>query len=218
MKKIMVVGYLGKMGSEVFKMLSNSGYDVVGKEKNERFENFNNVALIIDFGGANATSECVLYAVKNKIPLIIGSTGHDESVLLEILAASKIIPVLKAGNFSLGIHALKTMLGCFKGTNISQVCVFEKHHASKVDTPSGTALEIKKEIEEVLGITPQISAFRGGKEVGTHEITLYFGSEVVSLSHAAFDRSAFACGVVQAVGFMLDKKDAGFYKIKDIFV
>jgi len=217
MKRIAVVGYKGKMGGAVFNHLKTKGFAVVGVDKDDSLEDLSGVGLVIDFGGAESSAISAKWCEKNGIAIIIGSTGQTDEQNKIIESASKKVAVLKAGNFSIGIYMLKKMMGVLKDTTLSSICVFEKHHAQKVDCPSGTAIELGKVIYENFGIEPQMLSERGGKEIGTHMIDFYFADEVISVSHKAFSREAFVLGVVRAVEFMLRQSDAKQYCFEDIF-
>lgn len=216
MKKILVVGHKGKMGSVVFDELAKNGFAVVGKDKEDEFSRPEDTYLVIDFGGAESSALSADWCRKNKIPLIVGSTGQNDLQMKFIEDASKVVPVVVAGNFSLGILCMKKMLEEMSYLDIEDVCIFEKHHKHKKDSPSGTSLEIEKVVRERLGISPQMLSLRGGCEVGTHSVSLYFGDECVEISHKAFSRKAFARGVVLAVGVMAKLEGSGLYSFEDV--
>ncbi len=217
MKRIAVVGYKGKMGGAVFNQLKVKGFDVVGIDKEDSLEVLTNIDLVIDFGGAESSAISAKWCAKNGVAIIIGSTGQSDEQNEIIANASKNVAVLKAGNFSVGICMMKKMIGVLKDAKLSSICVFEKHHAQKVDCPSGTATELEKVIYENFGVKPQMLSERGGKEIGTHVIDFYFGDEVISVSHKAFSREAFVFGVVKAVEFMLKQNKAKMYCFEDVF-
>ena len=211
--KIAVIGYKGKMGSTVYELLGKY-YSVVGVDKDDEFDI--NVDLVVDFSSSENSNFLLDKCTKNKIPLIIGTTGHDEKELLEIKNASKFIPVFKAGNFSTGMQNLKNSLKNLITIDTQDVIIFEKHHRNKKDAPSGTAKEIEQFITNKFNIEPSVIYERGGKEIGTHIIDIYYENEVVSVSHQAFSRIAFAEGVKKAVEFMINVKDNGLYGMADI--
>lgn len=216
MKKMLVVGHKGKMGSVVFDELAKNGFAVVGKDKEDEFSKPEDIYLVIDFGGAESSALSADWCRKNKIPLIVGSTGQNDLQMKFIEDASKVVPVVVAGNFSLGILFVKKMIKELKSLDIEDVCIFEKHHRHKQDSPSGTSLEIEKVVRERLKISPQMLSLRGGCEVGTHSVSLYFGDECIEISHKAFSRKAFAQGVVWVVGLIDRLTDSGLYSFEDV--
>jgi 4-hydroxy-tetrahydrodipicolinate reductase len=122
---------------------------------------------------------------------------------------------LQWSHANLGNHLI-FYLWALKSLDIEDVCIFEKHHKHKQDSPSGTSLEIEKVVRERFGISPQMLSLRGGCEVGTHSVSLYFGDECIEISHKAFSRKAFAQGVVWVVGLIDRLTDSGLYSFEDV--
>ncbi len=212
--KIAIVGYKGKMGSCVFGKL-NSKFTLVGIDRENKLTG-DSVSLVIDFADAESSVASCDWCKNNKVPLIIGSTGQTPEQNEKIREASKIIPIFKAGNFSVGIMALKNALSSLINSSTQDIVVFEKHHKNKKDAPSGTAKEIAEIIWDNFNITPSVIFERGGIEVGTHSVDIYYKNEVLSISHRAFSREAFADGVMLAVDFILSTTCAGLYGMADL--
>ena len=212
-KKIILVGAGGKMGSLIHKSLKDD-FEIIPIEKQDNIWNFES-DLVIDFGSAESSAESAKFCFQNKVPLIVGATGQTQKQIDLILKVGEVAPVMKASNFSLGVLFVKNML-----TQISKhaddICLFEKHHKHKKDSPSGTAIELKTLIENNTGKSVSVLAQRGGDEVGSHTIDFYFSGEVVSLSHQAFSREAFVQGVKKAVYFLLEQKMPRVYEFGEI--
>jgi 4-hydroxy-tetrahydrodipicolinate reductase len=160
--------------------------------------------------------ESLVWCKTNKVPLVIGSTGQSGTQMKEIENASKSIAIFKAGNFSVGIKNLKNALKSLIINDAQEITIFEKHHKNKKDAPSGTAKEIAEYIGKKFNKPVNIIFERGGKEIGTHSVDIYYENEVVSISHKVFSRDAFADGVRKAVDFMIGCKVAGLYSMEDI--
>lgn len=219
-KRILLVGAKGKMGRAVCETLQND-YFIVGFDKTDSFSNLNqnqSFDLVIDFGSAESSLLSAEFASKNGIPLIIGSTGQSQNQLNKIYEQCKNIPLLICANFSVGIVILKNAICEILKANPTDICIFEKHHRDKKDSPSGTAIALKNYIlnqkttnfadNKSLGVSNennkiQMLSLRGGKEFGTHKVSFYFENELIELSHTAFSRSSFADGVKLAVEFIL---------------
>ena len=216
MKTVAVVGANGKMGSLVCKKLENE-FNVAKVDVDNSLNDFSNLDLVVDFANGSSSANSAIYCEKNGVPLIVGATGQTDQELSFIEKASKAVPVLKAGNFSVGILLLKRLLTEVLKVGGQDVVIFEKHHRGKVDSPSGTALEIAKVVESQTNKAPQILAERGGKEIGTHAANIYFGDEVISLKHQAFSREVFADGAVLAVKFLLNQTSPKLYDFDDVF-
>ncbi len=215
MKVVAVVGANGKMGRLVCEGLEGE-YDIKKIDIGDSLEDAGKLDLVIDFANAETSVSSAKFCAKNNIKLIIGSTGQTEKQLAEIEKASKVVPILKAGNFSLGIAWLKKTLASVAKLKAEDIIIFEKHHKNKKDSPSGTALELEKVIESFCGIKPQILAERGGKEIGTHSIDIYFGEEVITLKHQTFSREVFADGACLAVKFLLNQTIPKLYSFDNI--
>ncbi len=214
-KKVAVVGCFGKMGSVCLDFLKRSGYDVVGVGKDDDLNSLERVDVLVDFSEPEMTGVCADWCKNQGVKLIVGTTGLDEDILKKIEIASKVVPVVVAGNFSCGVVKLKQCLKVVFDGSEQQVIVFEKHHKNKKDKPSGTAKELLEEIEKLTNAKVEVLCERVGKEVGTHRVDVYFENEVISLSHRAYGREVFAAGVAKAVQF-LQAADVGLYAILDI--
>ena len=215
MKKVAIVGSSGKMGKMLVSELMEN-FEVVGIDKNDSMSLAKNVDIVIDFSTAKNSIITAKWCEKNGKSLIVGATGHSEKELKIIMSVSEKIPVMIAGNFSLGILRLKSIIKNMKLENLESVTIFEKHHKEKKDKPSGTALELKKFINAVCDCPVEILSLRGGKEIGLHEVYLYFDEEVMVLSHQAFSRQVFARGVERAALYMLSQSKCGIYKFDEI--
>ncbi len=170
------------------------------------------------------------WAVKNGVPVVLGSTGFSDSDLRLIENSAKSIAIFRTANFSLGINLLMKLvrqsaevLG--EGFDIE---IIEKHHNQKVDAPSGTALMLAesanvgnsnyvygREGECRRGSEIGIHAVRGGTIVGEHEVIFAGEDEIITLSHSARSKKVFATGAIKAAIFLAGKP-AGKYDMQDI--
>ena len=232
--KILVHGASGRMGKMLIKIIEE-GYNnsslagAVGRNIND----FNGEAdCIIDFSNHTTTESLVTYAVKEKLPLVIATTGHTKDELRIINNASKEIPIFMSANMSLGIALLvelaKKAVLTMPDADIE---IIEKHHNRKLDSPSGTAFMLAKEIKKVkpdlvfnLGRSGDkkreknemgIHAIRYGNVVGDHEVIIGTDTQTISLKHEAHDRALFAEGAILAAQFLL-KQEPGLYSMHDM--
>ena len=169
--------------------------------------------------------------------MIIGTTGFslkEENIIKKI---SKKIPILKAGNMSLGINLLMYLTEIASkslGNNFLSK-VFEAHHKFKKDHPSGTALMLGQGIaigknRNVHGIMGKkylnkkkfpygkkinFNSIRKGEVIGEHEVTFSSGKEIVTLNHESFDRALYSEGALAAAKWILNKKP-GLYSMRDL--
>ena len=189
-------------------------------------------ALDADWHGARALAEFTVpfatarlaeLAASRGVGLVVGTTGLDAAAEAALERAATRIPVLVAPNLSLGVAALdaalKAALAALPGYDVE---IIERHHAGKVDAPSGTALALARTVldargwpfpgalragrEGRTGERPHaqvgIHSLRGGRWVGEHTVVLTGPYETLELTHEAHDRAAFAGGALIALRFV----------------
>ncbi|MEO0726928.1 MAG: 4-hydroxy-tetrahydrodipicolinate reductase, partial [Bacteroidota bacterium] len=182
------------------------------------------------------TTSAASMAAQHKTPLVIGTTGHDDAERVAILAYQEHLPIVWAGNFSLGVNLLFFLAERVAATlPISyHPEIVEMHHRMKKDAPSGTAENL---VEAILrgrswsadtvkygrsGITGErpdeeigVHALRGGEVVGEHSVHFAGPGERLELKHQATDRRIFAEGALVAASWLLDQKP-GLYNMQDV--
>lgn len=191
--------------------------------------------VIIDFSNPALLNDLLDFAVKKSMPVVIATTGYDESQKKQIQEASRKTSVFFTYNMSLGINLLanlakKAVQVLGDGFDIE---IIEKHHNQKIDAPSGTALMLADAICEELNKPMKyeydrhskrekrtkneigMHAVRGGTIVGEHEIMFAGRDEIITLSHSARSKEVFAVGAVNAALFLKDKP-AGMYSMKEM--
>ena len=192
--------------------------------------------VVVDFGAASAVGKVIDRCVEKKIPLVECTTGLDDETIAKLMDASKSVAMFKSANMSLGINIIEKILR----ENASKLAdagfdieIVEKHHRTKLDAPSGTALALADSVNEGLSakkdyvfdrsarrqIRPNteigISAVRGGTIVGDHDVIFAGQDEVITFSHTAYSRAVFAKGAVEAAKFVAGKP-AGMYSMSDV--
>jgi len=193
--------------------------------------------VIIDFTIPKCTLEVLRIAVKLKKKVVIGTTGFTKKEERLIKKFSKKIPILKAGNMSLGINLLMylTEIASASLGNNYLSKVFEVHHKHKKDHPSGTALMLGKGIavgknkdfyklmgKKYLnkknfpyGKKINFNSIRKGEIIGEHEVTFSSGKEIIKLNHEAFDRALYSEGAITAAKWLINKKP-GLYSMRNL--
>jgi 4-hydroxy-tetrahydrodipicolinate reductase len=171
------------------------------------------------------------------VPLVIGTTGHDEAARAEIARIAGSIPVVMAPNMSLGVNLLFKLAetGARALGAEYDIEIFEAHHRHKVDAPSGTALGLGRAVARGRGTTLEESAdyarhgatgprregrigfsvMRGGDIVGDHRVFFAGPGEQIELAHHAQDRSGFARGAVAAARWVAGRPP-GLYSMMDV--
>ena len=97
------------------------------------------------------------------------------------------------------------------------MCIRDSHHIEKKDSPSGTALDLQKEIMSVFSkVRPQIKSIREGSNPGEHTVIIGMENETIEIKHKVEDRSIFALGALKGA-LWLSNKTSGFYSMSDIY-
>jgi 4-hydroxy-tetrahydrodipicolinate reductase len=254
MKKInlAISGCLGRMGQQLIKSSrTNKNFKLVTLTENKIInkkivgiklglntdEAFKNIDVIIDFTVPTSTLDILKIASKLKKRVVIGTTGFSQKEEILIKKFSKKIPILKAGNMSLGVNLLMYLTEIasksLNGDYLSKV--FEVHHRHKKDYPSGTALMLGKGIADgknknlynlmgkkflnkksfPYGKKINFNSIRKGEIIGEHEVTFSSGKEVIKLNHEAFDRALYSDGALTAAKWLINKKP-GLYSMRDL--
>ena len=254
MKKInlAISGCMGRMGQQLiksskktknFKLVSLTENRLINKKiagikplKNS-VDAFKRSNVIIDFTVPKCTLEILRIASKLKKRVVIGTTGFSKKEENLIKNYSRKIPILKAGNMSLGVNLLMYLTEIASkslGNNFLSK-VYEVHHKHKIDYPSGTALMLGKGIADgknknfynLIGrkylnkksfpYTKKINfnSIRKGEVIGEHEVRFSSGKEIIKLNHESFDRALYSEGALAAATWLMSKK-AGLYSMRDL--
>jgi len=247
-----ITGCMGRMGqqliksskkSKVFKLvaltesrLTNKKFNGIKPEFNSNLV-FKKTDVIIDFTVPECTLEILKIASKLKKKVVIGTTGFTRSQENQIKKYSKKIPILKAGNMSLGVNLLMYLTEiASKALNDDYLSkIFEVHHKYKKDYPSGTALMLGKGIADgknknlynligkkflnkksfPYGKKINFNSIRKGEIIGEHEVNFSSGKEIITLNHEAFDRALYSDGALTAAKWLM-KKRPGLYSMRDL--
>ena len=254
MKKInlAITGCMGRMGQQLIKSSkSNNNFKLVSLTENIKInKKFNGIKpepnteiafektdIIIDFTIPKCTIEVLKIASKLKKRVVIGTTGFTQKEDKIIKNYSKKIPILKAGNMSLGVNLLMYLTEIASkslGDNYLSK-IFEIHHKHKKDYPSGTALMLGKGIADgknkdlfnvigkrflnkknfPYGKKINFNSIRKSEIIGEHEVKFSSGKEIITLNHEAFDRTLYSDGALTAAKWLMKKKP-GLYSMRDL--
>lgn len=243
---ILLNGATGRMGKEVIKKVAeekdlNITCGVGIGENNEKFPIYENtkdieekVDVIIDFSIPKASLNILEYARKNKIPIVIATTGFSDEELKVIKEASEEIPVFRSSNMSLDINLMaKIVQEIARVLNDTDIEIIETHHNRKVDSPSGTAILLADAINEVLENKKiytfdrmqkrekrskdeiGFSSVRGGNIVGEHTVKFFGENETLEIKHTSYSRQVFVEGALKAAKFIVTK-NSGLYDMRSM--
>ena len=254
MKKInlSISGCMGRMGQQLiksskrnkdFKLISLTENRIINKKisgmkpTTNSIEAFKKTSVIIDFTVPRCTIEILKIASKLKKRVVIGTTGFSEKDEVLIRKFAKKIPILKAGNMSLGVNLLMYLTEIASKSLGKDFLskIYEVHHKHKIDYPSGTALMLGKGIaagknknfNNLIGrkflnrnsfpYSKKINfnSIRKAEVIGEHEVRFSSGKEIIKLNHEAFDRALYSEGALTAAMWLMKKKP-GLYSMRDL--
>ncbi len=247
MINVLVCGIGGKMGANVYELLKNDetarvvcGVDLHAPESINVpvYKSFGEVKekvdVVIDFSSPAVLKSELEWAVENRVPAVLASTGYTAEQLEYINECSKKTAIFKTANFSLGVNLLVKLVK--KAAEVLgesfDIEIIEKHHNQKVDAPSGTAIMLAESVNEAFdgnkryvngrsgtvgkrGKEIGMHAVRGGTIVGEHDVLFAGEDEIITLSHSARSKRVFAAGAIKAAKFIAGKK-SGIYDMNDV--
>lgn len=247
-KRVLINGALGHMGQAVLAALNAGdgamvpavGIDLQqGDFPGALFSHASSVDVpfdvAIDFSRPGATMAVLDLCLREKKPLVTGTTGLVEADMERLKDASEVIPVFFSRNMSLGVNlqlALVEAATRILGEGFDPEIV-ETHHNLKVDAPSGTALMLAEAIEGARAGESElifgrheadrrrakaeigIHSLRGGNVAGEHAVYFLGTDEELIITHRAGSKRVFAEGALKAAAFLLER-GPGFYTMKDV--
>jgi len=254
MKKInlSISGCMGRMGQQLIKSSKKDrNFKIVSLTENRfikkkiagilptknNVDAFKKSNVIIDFTVPKCSLEILKIASKLKKRVVIGTTGFTKKEEKLIKNFSRRIPILKAGNMSLGVNLLMYLTEIASKSLGKKFLskVYEVHHKNKIDYPSGTALMLgkgiadgqKKNFYNLIGRKYlnkknfpysnkiNFNSIRRGEIIGEHEVRFSSGKEIIKLNHESFDRALYSEGALIAANWLMSKK-AGLYSMRDL--
>ena len=261
--RVTVLGASGRMGSQIIRKVTESStmdlhfvvehkeHNWIGQDCGEKLLGRENGVLVtdnlklalegakavIDFSTPDTSLECIKICEQTETAHVIGTTGFDLAQENEIFEHSRKVVVVKAGNMSLGVNLLRSLVEKVSSSlDIDfDIEILEMHHRNKVDAPSGTALmlgeaaakgkgkslpELRIAAREGISVGRQkgsigFASLRGGGVVGEHEVSFTSDSERISIKHEAFSRDIFVNGAIKAALWSKEKKP-GLYDMLDV--
>lgn len=221
---ILVLGK-GKTGSLVADIAGQRGHNVSSVDE---FDNVDGAALTpeklrgidvaIDFTAPSAVMSNIQACARAGKNLVVGTTGwYGEIPAVKKVVEQSGIGFIYGSNFSIGVNLFfeiaRTAAAALN--HGYQGSITERHHTSKKDAPSGTAVVLQNVVREASGTELEITSVREGDTVGMHVLVLDSVNDTMMLTHDAKSRRGFAEGAVQAAEWIVGKK--GFYDFKQVF-
>lgn len=238
---LILCGASGRLGSEIVKELENDSSiklaacvssknnPNIGKKISEFADSSSDIKLqnslkevsksdvILDVSSPDFFEEILNFSKSNNVPLIVASTGHNEEQLNALQKLSQSIAIMVAPNLSMGINFIKNFFNSSSFDSLTNdIEIHETHHKDKIDSPSGTAIELKNILESKNdGLKVSVKSFRDNDSVGTHKIILNMEDETIEITHSADSRKIFALGAIAAIKWIQHQKP-GLYNLSNI--
>jgi len=239
MARIGIIGSEGRMGHALGRAIEAAGHEVAGgvDKGGDVASLADRSDVLLDFSAPFAVEANLHAAIGAGVPILIGTTGLEETHHADIDAATRAIAVLQTGNTSLGVTLLAYLVreAASRLGPEWDVEVLEMHHRMKVDAPSGTALLLGQAAAAGRGIDLAdnserardgqtgarekgaigFASLRGGTVAGEHTVIFAGDQERLTLSHSAEDRMIFAHGAVRGAAWLIGQP-AGRYTMNQV--
>jgi 4-hydroxy-tetrahydrodipicolinate reductase len=184
------------------------------------------IDVMIDFSAPPGTLAIAESCRQRRVPLVVGTTGLDASQRRLLEHAAPEIPLLIAPNMSRAVNLLMRLVGEAARSlgTAADIAIVERHHRTKKDAPSGTALRLaecarqgRASSQPPAGSESEISihALRIADSPGEHTVVFAMLGETLELSHRALNRDGFARGALDAAKYLAGKP-AGLYSMEDV--
>jgi 4-hydroxy-tetrahydrodipicolinate reductase len=222
-----LLGY-GKMGKILAQLAPQRGFQVrlvldIDANANGAgitHENFQDIDVCLDFTTPDAVFENVRRVAALGVNLVVGTTGwHGRLEEVRNVIESSGVGMVYAPNFSIGVNLFyrlaRAAAEIFSAFPMYDPYLTEAHHKFKKDAPSGTALEIKRQVQPAFKDREiPVTSVRAGYLPGAHELGFDSEADTVILRHTARSRQGFAEGALYAARWVVGKK--GLFKFSEI--
>ncbi|MGA3167175.1 MAG: dihydrodipicolinate reductase C-terminal domain-containing protein [Terriglobia bacterium] len=227
MINLALLGY-GKMGKMLAQLAPQRGFEVRlvmdidanAKSQGIAREKFQGVDVCVDFTTPDAALENIRRVAGLGVNLVVGTTGwHQRHAEVRKVIEQAGVGMVYAANFSIGVNLFyrlaRAAAEIFAPFPMYDPFLTEAHHKMKKDAPSGTALEIKRQIQPCFGERDvPVASVRAGYIPGVHELGFDSEADTVLLRHTARGRQGYAEGALHAARWVVGKK--GFYSFAEV--
>jgi 4-hydroxy-tetrahydrodipicolinate reductase len=234
---IALIGY-GKMGKAIEEIAISRGHSVVVKFNSQNpleSSQLRTTDVAIEFSQPDLALKHIKLCADGQIPIVVGTTAWEEH-LPEIInhIEKREASLIYSSNFSIGVNLFfeinKHLAKLMNDKTDYVASITEIHHTHKIDSPSGTAVTLAKDLisnhptysswkltgqsENMEKSDLPISAIREENVPGTHLISYTSEIDTLTIEHQAHNRKGFALGAVIAAEFIHKKQ--GVYTMSDI--
>ncbi|WP_165071585.1 4-hydroxy-tetrahydrodipicolinate reductase [Paludisphaera rhizosphaerae] len=190
--------------------------------------------VVIDFSHPSAVPLIADYCRREKLPLVVGTTGLEAAQQQALEQAAAAVPVLASPNMSRAVNLLMKLVSEAASAMgpAADVEIVERHHKLKKDSPSGTAIRLAELVMAASGADRLVHgregqvgertrgeigmhAVRAGDCPGEHTVLFALGGDTLELTHRALNRDGFVRGAIDAAVFLAGKSP-GSYAMRDV--
>jgi 4-hydroxy-tetrahydrodipicolinate reductase len=220
--RVAIIGATGRMGTLVADLIEGlDGFDVVARLSSaDPLENMLAADVAVDVTVPAVSQTVVEFAVEHGLSVLVGTSGWSNeriTALQKKVTEKPGLGVIIIPNFSIG-SVLATSFAATAARFFDSIEIVEAHHASKVDSPSGTAVrtaELIGQARAALGpvIAPHADQRSRGQQVSSvpiHSLRMegvvakqdvIFGGtgETLTLSHETLSPSSYRAGITLAL-------------------
>jgi 4-hydroxy-tetrahydrodipicolinate reductase len=218
--RIALIGY-GKMGHVVEQAAQRAGIEVaciIDPIAGSRGR-LDQSDVAVDFSVPSAVIDNIRSAAAARISIVVGTTGwYDRIDEARRIVNESGIGFIYGSNFSISVNLMFKIVQ-HAANLFSQFASFdpfieEAHHKFKKDAPSGTAIFLKRLVEEVYKREVPTSSMRAGYLPGKHTVGFDSEADTLTITHTARSRAGFAEGALIAARWIARHK--GFYEFSEI--
>ena len=216
--RIRLVGCVGNPGSDYIGsdagIVSGYGQEIGVPVTDDIEKVIDDCDIVVDFSTVSLSMKVLDACIAHKKGLICGTTGFSEEESTKLISAGDHIPMMKAANTSYVVNVMRKILGIAaeKLGDRCKVEIIDLHSSTKVDAPSGTALELGEEVTHGRikgGVNPaddvQYHSIRAGNTPSEHRVIIGCMGEKMEISHEAYDWRCYARGACDAIVYMGEK-------------
>jgi 4-hydroxy-tetrahydrodipicolinate reductase len=193
--------------------------------------------VIVDYSAASATMSLLPVAIERQTPVLICTTGFSEQQHAALIDAGRSLPVMVGANMSISVIAMYELVKTAARLlgNEFDIEIFDFHPWDKIDSPSGTALELAEYAAEARGVALSdvmvtarhgetakrkrgsigFSSARGGDVPGENTVFFAGPGQRLEIISRVTDHKAFAGATLDAAKW-LATKGPGFYSMDDM--
>lgn len=220
--KVAVVGATGRLGQLVSRIVRESEeFELVAELNSEAsLSDMLDADIAVDVTLPAVSQKVVDFAVANGISVLVGTSGWSSERIRSLesrIADNLAVGVVIIPNFSIG-SVLATTFAAMAARFFDSIEIVETHHASKVDSPSGTAVRTAELMGAARGkrgpvVAPHTDQRARGQQVASipiHSLRMqgvvarqdvHFGGngELLTLSHETLAPSSYEAGILLAL-------------------